>query len=293
MKIGIVTRLVVERNKKHPFFATTEGEKWISNALELAVLTCIPSVENLGIKPTYWFILVDSTLQSALVKKIYDTFSSGTSVPIRMVFTDGWSNSSQALKSNFLAEKCTIQVRLDYDDMLHKSFVEVVVKESALLPGEKCVISPTNGICRELIPQRFAQISKKMPPFLALYRSRNSEEMSIFTYDHDKWPLHLVHELRTIPLWVQTITGKNIANRFGRGWNVESIRHLKRLNMEAWTGESRELTTSTSFVRLINCAEIVRDFAHNIYEPLRGGRNWCTEFLDPMSKNREEMGIGK
>ena len=67
MKIGIVTRLAVERNKQHPFFATTEGEKWISNALELAVLTCIPSVENLGIKPTYWFILVDSTLQSALV----------------------------------------------------------------------------------------------------------------------------------------------------------------------------------------------------------------------------------
>ena len=101
---------------------------------------------------------------------------------------------------------------------------------SSLLKGEECVISPSNGM-QKLEPQRFAQIRKEMPPFLALHRKGRSVDLSVFSFDHDKWPSCMVYELRTTPIWMQTITGNNIINRFGRGWKVESVRHLKRLDL--------------------------------------------------------------
>ena len=143
--------------------------------------------------------------------------------------------------------------------MLHKSFLKTMMTASSLLKGEECVISPSNGICRELEPQRFAQIRKEMPPFLALHRKGRSVDLSVFSFDHDQWPSCVVYELRTTPMWMQTITGNNIINRFGRGWKVESVRHLKRLDLMPWTGESLHLLTSTGFVGLRNCFEFLRE----------------------------------
>lgn len=259
MTIGIATRLAVERDSQRSFFGTSAGEKWLDDALKVAGVTSIPSVNNLEVKPSFWFILVDSTLALPTREKIFRTFVQSTSVPIRLVLTDGWNHSSQALNSDKQAAKCELQVRLDYDDMLHRSFLKAMIEESSLLKGDECVISPSNGICKELSPQRFARIRKKMPPFLALHRKGISREMSIFSFDHDQWPHRFVHELQSMPLWIQTITGKNITNRFGRGWQVEQVRHLKRLNLKPWTGESLDLFTSTRFPGLRNCAELLRE----------------------------------
>lgn len=259
MVIGIATRLAVERDGRHSFFDTTEGRQWLEDALKLAVATSISSVNNLEVKPSFWFILVDSTLTLRAREKILGTFVKKTSVPIRLVLTDGWNHSSQALNSDKQAAKCELQVRLDYDDMLHKSFLTTVIKKTSVLKGDECVISPSNGICRELFPQRFAHIRKKMPPFLALHRKGSSRELSIFSFDHDQWPHRYVYELEAEPLWIQTITGNNITNRFGRGWQVDKIRHLKRLQLKQWTGQSLDLFTSTRFVRLRNCAEYLRE----------------------------------
>lgn len=257
--IGIVTRLAVERDSQRSYFITPEGEKWLCNALKFASLASIPSIQNLESKPNFWFILVDSTVSDELKQKIYDTFNQGTSVPIRLVLTNGWDDCSRALKSNPEANKCMIQVRLDYDDMLHKSFLSKMLFVSQSFGKRCCLISPSNGICRELEPRRFAQIRKVLPPFLALYRGNESSELAIFSYDHDKWPSELVYELRTIPLWVQTITGYNISNKFGRDWMVQSMKHLKTLNLEPWTGETMHLTTSMNCVRLRNIVEMIFD----------------------------------
>lgn len=259
MTIGIATRLAVERDSQRSFFDTADGEKWLDDALRLASVTSIPSVNNLEVKPSFWFILVDSTLALHTREKILKTFVQSTSVPIYLVLTDGWSHSSQALNSVEQATKCELQVRLDYDDMIHRSFLKAMIEESSSLKGDECVISPSYGICRELFPQRFARIRKNMPPFLALHRKGISSEMSIFSFDHDQWPHRFVHELRSKPLWIQTITGKNITNEFGRGWQVEQVRHLKRLNLRQWTGESLVLFTSTRFPGLRNCAEFLRE----------------------------------
>lgn len=259
MTIGIATRLAVERESHRSFFSTSEGEKWLDDALKLAGVTSIPSVNNLEVKPSFWFILVDSTLDSSFKQKIHETFSRRTSVPVRMVSTDGWKDSSHALRSNTEAERCTIQVRLDYDDMLHKSFLKKVIDASQSLDEDCRLISPSIGICRELDPPRFARIRKELPPFLALYRGSKSCDMSIFSFDHDKWPNEIVHELLTIPLWVQTITGNNISNQFGRDWMVHSMRHLRTLNLEPWTGESKQVATSVRLVRLRNGMEMLFD----------------------------------
>ncbi|MDB0025393.1 hypothetical protein N9D95_02515 [Flavobacteriales bacterium] len=259
MRIGIATRLAVERDSQRLFFGTVEGEQWLDDALRMASLTCIPSVENLQVKPTFWFVLVDFTLRPALKKQIEQTFSRGTSVPVQLVLTNGWEDSSNALRSNPDANQCELQIRLDCDDMLHKSFLKTMAEVSLSLHEACCLISPSNGICRELEPSQFAQIHKELPPFLALYRRGKFSELSIFSFDHDKWPDKLVHELITSPLWIQTVTGNNITNRFGRGWKVQSLRHLRNLNLEPWTGVSEELLTSTSWVGLRNCIEHVRE----------------------------------
>ena len=269
MTIGIATRLAVERESQRSFFGTSEGEKWLDDALKVAGVTSIPSVNNLEVKPSCWFILVDSTLALHTREKIFKTFVQSASVPICLVLTDGWSHSSQALNSVEQATKCELQVRLDYDDMLHRSFLKVMIEESSSLKGDKCLISPSNGICRELYPQRFARIRKKMSPFLALHRKGISRELSIFSFDHDQWPHRFVHELQAMPLWIQTITGKNITNRFGRGWQVEQVRHLKRLNLKPWTGESLDLVTSTRFPGLRNCAELLREYVSHLRRAVR------------------------
>lgn len=269
MVTGIATRLAVERDRQHSFFDTDEGRQWLEHALKLATSTSIPSVNNLEVKPSFWFILVDSTLALSAQQKILKTFNQATSIPIRLVLTDGWDQSSEALKSDMHAAKCELQVRLDYDDMLHKSFLKVMMTASSLLQGEECLISPSNGICRELEPQRFAQIRKKLPPFLTLHRKGRSADMSIYSFDHDKWPSRFVHELQTTPMWMQSITGNNITNRFGRGWQVERVRHLKRLDLKPWTGESLHLFTSTGFVGLKNGVELLQELALSIRGALK------------------------
>ena len=269
MITGIATRLAVERDRQRPFFDSLEGRQWLEDALKLAALTSIPSVNNLEVKPSYWFILVDSTLALPMREKILRTFVQATSIPIRLVLTDGWNQSSEALMSDMKAAQCELQVRLDYDDMLHKSFLKTMISASSLLNGSECVISPSNGICRELEPQRFARIRKEMPPFLTLHRKGSSVDMSVFSFDHDKWPSCYVYELRTTPLWMQTITGNNITNRFGRGWKVEKVRHLRRLDLKPWTGESLILFTSTGFVRLRNCTEFFQELALSLRGALK------------------------
>ena len=50
-----------------------------------------------------------------------------------------------------------------------------------------------------------------------------------------------------------------ISNKFGRDWMVQSMKHLKTLNLEPWTGESVQLTTSINCVRLRNIVEMIVD----------------------------------
>lgn len=269
MITGIVTRLAVERDTEMSFFGTEEGKKWLADALELSKATSIPSVENLNTKPSYWFILIDAKLDTEIQLAILETFSVGTTIPIRLVLADGWGDSSDALMANSDAEMCDLQIRLDYDDMLHKFFIDQMQSVASLLEETRCLISPLNGISFDLRRHRIAQIRKKSPPFLALHRTERFRKLSILSFEHDKWPEDLVHELHTYPLWMQIITGKNISNRFGRGWLVESCRHLKSINLKFWTGDSTEVFNSASCIVLRNTYEYVFELALALKDGLK------------------------
>lgn len=259
MITGIVTRLAVERDTEMSFFRSEEGNKWLAEALELSKATSIPSVENLNAKPSFWFILIDKTVRSEFQEVILETFSGGTTVPIQLILTDGWLDSSDSLLANPDAQKCDLQIRLDYDDLLHESFVEEMQRVAGILDENRCIISPSYGVSRKLFPCRLAKIRKRLPPFLALYRTERFRGLSIFTFNHDEWPDELVSEYITDPLWMQVVTGKNISNRFGRGWMVTSLRHLKSINLKSWTGDSKELTNSQTCTRLRNILELISD----------------------------------
>ena len=254
-----MTRLAVERDTETSFFGSEEGSKWLTDALELSKATSIPSVENLNTKPSFWFILIDTTIRSEYQEAILKTFSAGTAVPIRLILTDGWLDSSDSLLANPDARKCDLQIRLDYDDLLHESFVDEMQRTARTLDEHRCIISPSYGVSRELFPFRLAIIRKRLPPFLALYRTERFSGLSIFTFNHDEWPGELVFEFSTDPLWMQVVTGKNISNRFGRGWMVVSLRHLGGINLKSWTGDSTELNNSQSCIRLRNMLEMILD----------------------------------
>lgn len=252
MKIGIATRFAVERSRERNFFGTKEGEDWIVSALRLAKTTSIPSVNNLHIRPDYWFVLVDENVSPEIQHSIFDTFENGSFVEVELVLTNGWDDSHSALANNERAMQCELQIRLDYDDMLHESYITEILEVIPTVRTDQCLISPSVGISRELKPQRFARITKELPPFLALFRTQKFRHLSIFSFDHDKWPKSLTLEIQTRPLWMQTISGNNIVNRFGRGWKVHTMRHLYRVNLSSWTGQAIELKTAMRWVELRN-----------------------------------------
>ena len=61
-RIGLFTKLAVERSIENRFFHTSEGQSWLLKALETVSLNSIASVLNLSKKPDVWFILIDETL---------------------------------------------------------------------------------------------------------------------------------------------------------------------------------------------------------------------------------------
>jgi hypothetical protein len=259
MRTAIFTRLAVERDPENLFFATQDGHQWLADALDIASKTSIVSIENLVIKPSFWFLLIDKRISIELQQAVLERFVSGTCVPIKLILTDGWSDCGRALEMHPEANACKLQVRLDYDDLLHRSYLSKIIELSRESNDEGFVISPSTGIIQELHTQRIVQVNKRFPAFLALYRWNRTEHLSIFSYDHDSWPIDLVREITSSPLWMQTITGKNIANQFGRGWLVSSLKHLKRLELEDWTGESRLIENSTDWLFVRNIVEALRD----------------------------------
>ena len=267
---GIFTRLAIERNPAVDFFQTKNGKAWLDNALDFAKRTSIASVRNLRNKPKYWFILVDSTLCPEQKKLALDTFSTNTSIETRLIEVDGWSESSSAIENDNDAIKCNVQVRLDYDDLLHRDYFDMIYRAIAASKAP-CLISPVKGISHNTDPTQIAIIHKKLPPFSSLFRSTQTTQLTIFSFDHDKWPHEMVVELAVKPLWIQTISGKNISNTFGRGWLVSKVRHVRSLDLKTWTGEAAVLSSTEQHLALKNFWEISREKIGLLYDlfPLR------------------------
>ena len=256
--LGIFTRLAVERNPATSFFKTNNGKAWLQEALNFAKGTSIASVRNLSTKPRYWFILVDSTLSKAQKKSALATFSTDTTIITKLIEVDGWADTSSAIEEDEDAVKCNLQVRLDYDDLLHRDYFDEVFKAVGT-QKEPCLLSPVCGISYNIRPTRLALIHKKLPPFMCLYRLAESGQLTIFSFEHDKWPEAMMVELEKKPLWVQTITGRNIANKFGRGWMVSKVKHIRRLDLKEWNGESAVLFSTERHRLIKNILETIRE----------------------------------
>jgi len=220
--------------------------------------TSVASVRNLNNKPRYWFVLVDSTLSKAQKESALATFSTETTIITKLIEVDGWTQTSSVIEQDKDAITCNIQVRLDYDDLLHRDYFDEVFR---VIRTKKhpCLISPVCGISYNFRPTRLALIHKKLPPFICLYRMAESAQLTIFSFEHDKWPEAMMVELAESPLWIQTITGRNIANKFGRGWMVRKVRHIRHLDLKEWNGESAVLSSTERYLLIKNICETMRE----------------------------------
>ena len=254
---GIFTRLAIERLPEVSFFNTTSGEVWLNDALDRAKRTSIASVQNLKDAPRYWFILVDSSLKPELKQRSLATFQTITQTETRLIEVDGWDETSSALEKDQHAKSCHFQVRLDYDDLLHRNYFDEVF-QAIKSKKPPFVISPTLGISHNYLPTRIALIHKRLAPFLCLFRLDRSSDLTVFSFDHDQWPDNMIVELDEKPLWIQSITGNNITNTFGHGWMVSKVRFVRHLDLMEWTGEETTLVSETRLVA-VNLRERIRE----------------------------------
>ena len=105
-----------------------------------------------------------------------------------------------------------------------------------------------------------AIIKKDIPPFLVLVRSDRNDETNIYSFAHDSWPNYLVREIGGNPMWLQSITGRNLANEFGRGWMVSRVRHLSRLDLFDWNGERVIYRSPKPLTIFLNILEAITEF---------------------------------
>ena len=258
-KTGIFTRLAVERSEERLFFHTVEGHQWLTEALRIALITSIASVSNLSIKPDVWFILIDETLPDSFENQIKKAFSTVKNVTIKIVRIKEWAVKSQTvLNQHDQFQDCEIQVRLDYDDMLRRDFLETLISETKDI-SLPTILSPQFGIVLDSRTPKMAIIKKTLPPFLVLVRTDRNDQTNIFSYPHDSWPSHMVREIDGNPLWLQSITGRNLENTFGRGWMVSQVRHLYKLNLEAWNGLQVTHRSSRLRTMTLNILEQIKE----------------------------------
>lgn len=233
--IGVFTRFAVERSPSKPFFSNEKGRAWIDSSLKIATETSIPSVGQLNPKPEYWFILIDSSLSAPIKHKIGATFLKYSSVRVHIIEVDGWQNCSKAIRESTEAQKVSLQIRLDYDDMLSRDYIAIAL--STLESKKTQLFCPIKGILLQKHPSLIARIVKDKPPFSALFRHEPIlEHLNIFSFDHDQWPENTIVRYSSRPLWVQSITGQNISNRFNKGWLVSDFVLLPRISLNEWSG---------------------------------------------------------
>lgn len=218
-------------------------------------------------KPDVWFILIDETLPSMCLEQINEVFSNVDGINVEIVQIRDWpSNSEVLLDANERFKNCEIQVRLDYDDMLHRDFMKELLKETAGIK-KTTVFSPIFGIVLDNRVPKMAVIKKTLPPFLLLVRKDREDEINIFSFKHDQWPSHLVCELKRRPMWLQAITGRNLANEFGRGWMVTRVRHMHRLHLSDWNGQQTVYSTSALRVTFLNVLERIEELKKRLVSP--------------------------
>jgi hypothetical protein len=67
-------------------------------------------------------------------------------------------------------------------------------------------------------------------------------------------------------LWIQTISGKNIMNEFGRYWLVKKFLFVKELKMNDWLGQDVLLTNQFRFICLRNIPQHIQNRFRSLFE---------------------------
>jgi hypothetical protein len=264
MNAAVFTRFAVERDPAKKFFSTSKGTQWIDDALLLASKTSILSVSNLNPPPLFWYILVDSTLTEKLKKKIQEWFDSKSAVAVKLLEVDGWNYSNESLLNHSECQAMSLQIRLDYDDILKSSYIKQAVR--TIGQNETTLFCPVRGFQWNFQPTILGAIIKDKAAFSALYRKDKTTNLTVFSYDHDLWPEMLITRFDIDELWIQTISGKNIMNKFGRHWLVKKFLFVKELKMNDWLGQDVLLTNQFRFICLRNIPQHIQNRFRSLFE---------------------------
>lgn len=220
MQIEVYTRLALVRSVPS-FFDTKKGKEWLENASKY--------LEELGrclnlqtITPSSWFILIDSSID--------DHYKSLLTNAIRefkfamIIEGKGWEFAQKFASSQRTAQQGTIQIRIDYDDLVSHKYIEIAKMKLENHPNSLVVFETGYVVAEKLDKARL--VNRRLPPFLAV----GACAYDVFSFDHYEWNKSTLSILAVdYPCWIQRITGSNISNSLLRSKSCKRYRHANNL----------------------------------------------------------------
>ena len=249
MKMILITRFAIELDSSSKFFETREGVEWFKHRLSFFKKTCLPSIINQEILPDLWLIFISKN-QNLHTQLSNETLGFDFIKIVQISQFKAFNEVvSEYLKKHNLSQSIT--TRLDCDDALFPEYFKTV---KSISEKTSCdfLFEPTKGISIQVDEDtitRAAYIQKLLPPFLS-FINRTGVNIHVFSINHDEWSKDFrIYTQNKTPLWIQIVHERNISNKFGWGWMVNSV---VEINPEKTQHLFKTLdVVKTSFFRLI------------------------------------------
>ncbi len=240
----LLTQFNLRNFPKSSHTAYNQWLNWTRNRITLFNTFCLPSILNQTLKNFCWLIYFDADTPTEFMPFIRELENHEF---IKICYCKG----SEDFFKNYLREvkvrlkpddQWIITTRLDNDDILHRSAIEVIHQN--FIEKDNFIIALASGYVLDIERKVLAHYFYPMSPFISLIESISVNPVGVFTKPHTQWQslrLYIYKEIyleffkqserqsRFIlksPLWIQIFHGNNVSNSFYRGFPVLKSKHL-------------------------------------------------------------------
>ena len=257
--------------RNFPMSAHAAHDQWLNwtrSRVTLFKTFCLPSILNQTEKNFCWLIYFDADTPAEFRSFIQEL---ETHEFIKICYSHGsedfFKNYLREVKVRIKADdRWIITTRLDNDDVLHQSAIEVI--QQNFVEKDKFLISLASGYVLDIERKILAHYFYPMSPFISLIESISDSLIGVFMKPHTQWPALRLSIFREIyleffnrserqsrfilksPLWIQIFHGNNVSNSFYRGLPVLTPKQLSDfgINLQAMKMNFGELHKFWNYV---------------------------------------------